>query len=658
VHVTEALATAAPIRRKVAPDGRLESRVRTPTGAWVRLHSLDDPIREAREIVDRALDGRPAPPIVTAIGVGTAAIVDELVRRHPDTRILALELFTDVPDALRAQARTADVGGGLTMVATGPEFSLPVTTWPVSVLTTDPLIVVQPIAAYYWPELVERARRAARQYVYERRANEEARERLAPVYLENTLHNLPELLRAPDVSALDGMAEGDPVVLCGAGPSLDALIPSLRTCRDRTWLVAIDTALRPLLTAGILPDLVVSIDPSSLNGRHLLDLPTRARPWLVAEMSLDPHAIRAFAGRIFACRLGAADPWPWLESAGMSATRVRAWGSVLTSACDIVRRMRPARVAFAAIDLAYTEGQPYCRGTSFEADWEAQRLRDGLTSVDEVWKRRLSEHHLEEADVNGQPAHTAPHLLAFRNWVRTFVAEEPSCRYANVTGAGILHGGRIEQSTLERWLAGPFDPSRPAAQLAAASVRVQRDASTVAAAIDAAAAGDEPWQTWTSRVPRIERTRISRLLELSAREIRVRQGEDAVSGSSEWIDVPFDPSHFFSKEPMSWQVAESNVGTFAYKVDGKTMALSFKINHSTLAGEPSKELFMRLPGNYVAARGAANAVWVGSRPIKETGYATVHPGHDFIVVHRGNEEPFPLERDDFFVFGQLLLEVQ
>lgn len=647
-----------PVRQQVTADGRVESCVRTPAGAWVRLRSIDDPIREAREIVDRAVDHRPVPPVAAVVGVGTAAIVSELVERFPGLRILALELFTGIPDSLVAPQRGTDDHGGFTMVATGPGFSLPMTTWPSAAVAADPLVVVQPIAAHHWPDLVERACRTARQYVYERRANEEARERLAPVYLENTLWNLPELMRAADVSALDGIADGDPVVLCGAGPSLDRLLPSLRTCRDRAWLVAIDTALRPLLAAGIVPDLVVSIDPSSLNGRHLLDLPTRVRPWLVAEMSLDPRAIRAFAGRIFACRLGAADPWPWLESAGVSVSRVRAWGSVLTSACDIVRRMRPARVAFAAIDLAYTGGQPYCRGTAFETDWEAQRVRDRLASVHDVWRSRLAKHHVEEPDVNGEPARTAPHLLAFRNWVRAFVAEEPTCKYANVTGAGILHGEHIEPSSLDRWLAEPFDASRPGARLTAVAGRSLGNGSTVDAALARAVRADEPWQTWAARVPRIDRPRITRCLEMAAREIGVRKGEGAVRGSSEWIDVPFDPSYFFSREPMSWQVAESNVGTFAYRVDGKTMVLSFKINHSTLAGEPSRELFMRLPGNYVAARGAANAVWLGSRPIKETGYATVHPGHDFIVVHRGNEEPFPLERDDFFVFGQLLLEVQ
>jgi hypothetical protein len=656
--VTARLAAEQQVRLEAAADGRTEARVRTPSHAWVRLQSLNDPEREARDIVERALDGGALPPVAVVIGVGTAVLVNELADREPGTRIIAFELFPGIPDRLTPQAREAAPQGGLTLVTTGPAFSLPVITWPASVLAPDPLIVVQPIAAHYWPDLVARASAAATQYIFERRANEEARERLAPVYLENTLQNLPELLCARDVSALDGIAHGDPLVICGAGPSLDRLLPELHACRSRAWFVAIDTAVRPLVAAGIVPDLVVSIDPTSLNGRHLLDLPTRARPWLVAESSLDPRAIRAFADRVIVCRLGAADPWPWLESIGLSAGRVRAWGSVLTTTCDIVRSMRPARVAFAGIDLAYTGEQPYCRGTAFEADWEAQRVRDGFDAVEEVWRARIADQVVSEPDLDGDPVWTAPHLLAFRNWVRTFVAENPSCAFVNVTGSGILHGPGIARCTLEQWVERPFTGTAPADRLEGLPARSMRDADRIAQELTDAIDGEQPWQSWSSRVPRIARTRINRHLTHAAREIAARAGETAVSGSSPWIDVPFDATHFFAQEPLEWRVTESNVGTCAYKVDGKTMMLSFKINHSTLSGGPARELFMRLPGHYVAARGAANAVWFGTRPIKETGYVTVHPGHDAVVFHRGNEEPFPLERDDFFVFGQLVIEVQ
>ena len=127
---------------------------------------------------------------------------------------------------------------------------------------------------------------------------------------------------------------------------------------------------------------------------------------------------------------------------------------------------------------------------------------------------------------------------------------------------------------------------------------------------------------------------------------------------SDWIDVPFDPSNFFAQSETTWTVQEKDVVTYAYRVDGKTMTLSFKINYSSILGPPTRELFLRLPAGYRVQRGAANAVWMASRPIKEMGYVTVHPGGDVVVVHRSSETSFPNEDGWFFLFGQLVLEVQ
>ena len=74
---------------------------------------------------------------------------------------------------------------------------------------------------------------------------------------------------------------------------------------------------------------------------------------------------------------------------GVAPTVLRAWGSVLTTACDVVTRMRPSSVVFAGADLAYTFGQPCCRGTACEADLEAERVAGNLSTIEEVWAARL-----------------------------------------------------------------------------------------------------------------------------------------------------------------------------------------------------------------------------------------------------------------------------
>ncbi len=50
-------------------------------------------------------------------------------------------------------------------------------------------------------------------------------------------------------------------VVAAAGPSLAQHFELLRKERDRIWLIVVDAALKPLLAAGITPDVVLTIDP-------------------------------------------------------------------------------------------------------------------------------------------------------------------------------------------------------------------------------------------------------------------------------------------------------------------------------------------------------------------------------------------------------------
>ncbi|MGN7612647.1 6-hydroxymethylpterin diphosphokinase MptE-like protein [Magnetococcales bacterium HHB-1] len=64
-----------------------------------------------------------------------------------------------------------------------------------------------------------------------------------------------------DVAALFSTVKGGHVVVAGAGPTLSEQFSWMRTERDRFFLIAVDAAFKPLQQAGLLPDMVVSIDP-------------------------------------------------------------------------------------------------------------------------------------------------------------------------------------------------------------------------------------------------------------------------------------------------------------------------------------------------------------------------------------------------------------
>jgi hypothetical protein len=145
----------------------------------------------------------------------------------------------------------------------------------------------------------------------------------------------------------------------------------------------------------------------------------------------------------------------------------------------------------------------------------------------------------------------------------------------------------------------------------------------------------------------------------------LKKDEGMIATETDWIDVPYDASNFGARAPLSWQVSADGVVTYAYRVQNKTMTLVFMIERSrvelTAEGStniPSNELYLRIPGSHLPARGAANPFWMGGVAGRECGYARVHPGHGQVILFRGTEERYPVDPGYFVVMGEITFEVQ
>ncbi|HTV03198.1 MAG TPA: 6-hydroxymethylpterin diphosphokinase MptE-like protein [Luteitalea sp.] len=638
-------------------------------GAWLRVHSQRRPVDEARRAVDDALGERDVPPVVVLLGVGLGFAIDDVLARRPDARIAALEL---APELLAAFCERRDWSALLAsrqlVVAAAPGYALDLSSWDDDVLADAPLVIVHPVIARERVDAFAAAHDAWRQALFERRANAGARRAFSALYVRHTLANAPRLTTESDVAALNGVGAGTPALICAAGPSLDRLLPAIARHRTRLLIIAVDTTVRPLTHAGIEPDLVVAIDPTTLNGRHLVDLPRLRHAHLVTEASVDPRAVNAFAGRVFFARVGRFHPWPWLEAHGASCGQVQVWGSVLTAACQLAIRLGCGPIMLGGTDLAYTDGQPYCRHTTFEADWEAQAERDGI-DVPEVWRRRLRDAATREPDVHGEPTVTAPHLIAFRNWVRAFVASAPSHTFINVTGAGILHGPGIAQASLGEALHGLPDQIGIGSRLAVAhqSMRVAGDELAPSLAdLAATSVEDEPYRTWATEAHDLDVQAVRRVVASASRRVGAGLAAPAAPrnrtmtdlNALEWIDVPYDAASFWAKAPMQWVVPPEAIRTYAYVLQGRTMTLSFTISGASVQGVTTNEIYVRIPDDYLPARSVVNAVWIGTSGYKEMGYARTHRGLPMVVVLRASEVNFGPETGGFSVFGQITFEVQ
>jgi hypothetical protein len=509
-------------------------------GRWIPAHSRRDPAAEAARWLAAELGEGSLPDPVFVVRPGLGYAIDAILARTPTARVVAIEPDPALARALlERRAWTNELREGRLVLLCGPAYPGVDALWKiVGDPDAEPVLLVHPVLARLQPERTHAAISVARRIAFDARANLAARRHFAGRYLLNTIENLPVLARTSDVARLAGAGEGTPAVIVGAGPSLDRTYDALAAVRDRVLLVAADTALRPLLSAGIEPDAAVAVDPGEANARHLLGLPPAPRTVLVCEGCLDPRVLRAWAPRLFTFKVSPHHPWPWLEAHGLARHLLPAWGSVVTSAFELALLLGCAPIVFVGLDLAFTRGQPYCRGVTFEEEW-TDACAWGVP-LPRQWAGMLARWPVVTLpDVAGGETRSAPHLVAFRDWIVSRAARAAGRRVVNATGAGILAGPAIEQAEVERLPALVGTDLKPRALLASAAgwtsvpARLRAGVERVAAGEAAETAIYETWEAFA--LGRVSRAEIEEAVARAAaglRDLGRHAGGDAPAGHS------------------------------------------------------------------------------------------------------------------------------
>lgn len=177
-------------------------------------------------------------------------------------------------------------------------------------------------------------------------------------WVENYFANIRSFFRYPAVDILDGKFKGVPMVIAGAGPSLNRNAHVLKEFRDRIIVVAAITAFKPLLKHGIVPDMVVAAEKRDLpefftHGPD--DLKTR---FLLADVSNNRMLERETGGKFVYF-----SPYSRLsvEQAGYWGCDYfpASGGSVTTVALDIGAMFGCDPVIFIGQDLSYSDGKTH-----------------------------------------------------------------------------------------------------------------------------------------------------------------------------------------------------------------------------------------------------------------------------------------------------------
>ncbi len=433
----------------VSPEELVPARSRN--GDWTMqlasrwVHSRFNPRQEAVKRYQRLSEQEQGDGFVL-VGIGLGYFLNALgaTRREPVVAVV----FS--PDLLRAalSIRPAEWWRSV-----GPDRIVPA--WLPGVIPvvlrdlgiTNPIIVpLDAVTAY----ADEPARRVLDTLHYARERNEVNRNtlrRFGKLWVRNGIRNLAVNGALPGIERLEGVAAELPALVCGAGPTLDALRDTINELATRHVIIAVDTAVSVLQRWGISPHVAVVSDPQYWNSRHL-DRVTLKETLLVAEPATHPRSFRLWRGPV----LISASLFPlgmFFDTRHGRARKLGAGGSVATSAWDLARLLGARDIALAGVDLAFPDNQTHCADSFFE-----NRLRnhaDRLSPAEHGMTR-----YLQGADPQPVPAAGGGTVMSdrrmaiYRSWFTEQVHRFPEISTVVLSPAGSAITGISLETPIQR----------------------------------------------------------------------------------------------------------------------------------------------------------------------------------------------------------------
>lgn len=289
---------------------------------------------------------------------------------------------------------------------------------------------VHPNYAELFPKSVLKCSKYANQLAASREVHKNTVIRYMGTFANNVLRNMRYLPFHCKARQLGGVIPTDiPAIIISAGPSLNKNILELKKAKNKAFFIAVDTAIKPLLNNGIIPDVFVIVDglkPVSLiQVDGVSDVPL-VTPFVAAESVLEYHK-----GRKFFFNDGSVIPEFIYGMCGMPFEWVESGGSVANNAFSLAVLIGFKTIIFVGQDLALTENKTHADGT-FEDKMKEEKFDTNLPCFFEV------------ESVDGGKVITRSDFDLYRLWFEEIIKSRKLDNVIDATeGGALIHGTKV-----------------------------------------------------------------------------------------------------------------------------------------------------------------------------------------------------------------------
>lgn len=281
------------------------------------------------------------------------------------------------------------------------------------------------------------------------------------VTCENIAMNLVNYVTTPPIDILCDRFAGDPAVVISAGPSLSRNIDQLADLKGRAVLCAVQTAIKPLMERGIVPDFITSLDFHEMSRRFFEGVGDLRGAHLVAEPKATWHVIDNYPGPVSILD----NSWARMVIGDELGARggLQAGATVAHLAFYLAVYMGCDPIIFVGQDLAFTGHVFYIPGVEVHKAWRSELNRFN-TMEQKEWERIVRNRPIlrRVAGVDGAELYTDELLFTYLEQFEKDIAEVPR-RVINATeGGAVIRGTQTLtlREAAERLCPRKIDPQR------------------------------------------------------------------------------------------------------------------------------------------------------------------------------------------------------
>ena len=344
------------------------------------LQSKRNPEREARNITDHWLQTVDEKPMVVALlGVSSIYIIEALLKKIPqDSNILIVD-----PNPQHMKTFIDNCGGHeifrkdqLHIITANTDDSL-TNTFRQEISLQNNLcshIFTLPSISRFRPE-IETTRELLSKAIKAEAMDRGTSAAFSAEWLQNSIINIPEMLKAPGVTQLQNKFSGrDALVVC-AGPSLNESLHYIKKYQNSALIICVGTALKPLLAAGITPHITIIVDSDPKVSQQFSDL-DNPPGYLLCPYTIFPGIIQKYHQKVIAFNCLVSEGFSkWLADAGIDHGSLNIGGTVSLSALDLAKTCGVKNIFTFGLDLAYSEdGTSHAKNSMYDTQTKATGL--------------------------------------------------------------------------------------------------------------------------------------------------------------------------------------------------------------------------------------------------------------------------------------------